>query len=420
MARPSTSCRADGAPRVSDFPPRLAELVLVDERGGALGALAPIEVASPWWNDIGPLLEALQARDGLRPTVLRLLSTARESQPGGAVCYLAEVAAPVPAHLLRPWAGALPDHPLRHAYARPGGPAADLAWARGVLQAHGIAAVGSPQQIRTWNLSSLWRLPTAGGGEAWLKVVPPFFAHEGRILTLLAGHPVPRLLGRDGVRMLLAPIDGEDLYEADLSCCRAMVDLLVDLQSGWQGRGDELAALGLPDWRGPAYTQAAASLLQRRGAELKAAQRDSLEAFVHGLPQRWAAIAECGMAEGLVHGDCHRGNFRGTPRSLTLLDWGDSGVGHPLLDQPALLSRIPAPWVEPLRRHWVLAWRRHQPQADVARAAGLLAPIASFRQALVYQRFLDHIEDAEHPYHRADVPDWLERTAALLSGGVAG
>ena len=60
MARPSTSCRADGAPRVSGFPPRLAELVLVDEQGGVLGALAPIEVASPWWNDIGPLLDALQ------------------------------------------------------------------------------------------------------------------------------------------------------------------------------------------------------------------------------------------------------------------------------------------------------------------------------------------------------------------------
>lgn len=399
-----------------DFPPRVAELVLVDAHGTVLGALAPIEVASPWWNDIGPLLDALQARDGLRPTVLRLLSAARASQPGGAVCYLAEVAAPVPAHLLRPWAGALPDHPLRHAYARLGGPAADLAWARGVLQANGLSAEGPPQQVRTWNLSSLWRLPTQGGDAAWLKVVPPFFAHEGRMLALLAGQPVPRLLGREGVRMLLAPIAGLDLYEADLSCSCAMVDLLVDLQAPWQGRSDELAALGLPDWRGPAFTQAAARLLQRRGAELSTAQQDHLAAFVEGLPQRWAAVAECGLAEGLMHGDCHRGNFRGTPGCLTLLDWGDSGVGHPLLDQPALLSRVPAPWVEALRQHWVAAWRRHQPRADVARAAGLLEPIAAFRQALVYQGFLDRIEEAEHPYHRADVPDGLQRTAEILAG----
>jgi hypothetical protein len=276
---------------LSDFPPRVAELVLVDARGAVLGALEPIEVASPWWNDIGPLLDALRARDGLRPTVLRLLWTARENQPGGAVRYLAEVAAPVPAQLLRPWAGTLPDHPLRQAYARVGGPAADLAWARGVLQAQGLAANGPPQQIRTWNLSALWRLPTAGGGTAWLKVVPPFFAHEGQVLEMLAGHPVPRLLGRDGARMLLAPIEGEDLYDADLSCCRAMVDLLVDLQATWQGRGDELAALGLPDWRGPAYTKAAASLLQRRGAELSAAQQDGLDGV-------------CARAAAALGGDC--------------------------------------------------------------------------------------------------------------------
>lgn len=32
------------------------------------------------------------------------------------------------------------------------------------------------------------------------------------------------------------------------------------------------------------------------------------------------------------------------PRTAeTLLDWGDSGVGHPLLDQPAFLDAIAAP-----------------------------------------------------------------------------
>ena len=34
--------------------------------------------------------------------------------------------------------------------------------------------------------------------------MPPFFAHEGAVIDLLASHPVPRLLGRDGPRVLLA------------------------------------------------------------------------------------------------------------------------------------------------------------------------------------------------------------------------
>ena len=154
--------------------------------------------------------------------------------------------------------------------------------------------------------------------------------------------------------------------------------------------------------------------MERRAAELVARDRDRLAAFIHGLPQRFAAIAGCGLSDGLVHGDFHRGNFRGRPGALTLLDWGDSGIGHPLLDQAAFLDRLPSAWVGPLRLHWTQAWQRLQPQAEVERAAALLAPVAAARQALVYQHFLDHIEASEHPYHRGDVVHWLQRTAAML------
>jgi Ser/Thr protein kinase RdoA (MazF antagonist) len=404
-----------------DPPPRIATLVLVDGSGAVLGELPPIELATPWWNDIAPLVRAVRQRDGLHVTVLRLLSAARESAPGGAVTYLAEVAAvpvPMPVAGLQPWAGTLADDPLRLPYARVGGPQADLAWARSALQAHGLRPAGEAEQIRSWNLSSLWRLPTDDGHEAWLKAVPPFLAHEGAVLAMLAGGPVPRLLGRDGARVLLAPVAGFDLYEADLATCRSMIDLLVGLQARWAGEGDALAARGLPDWRAAALTARLAALWERRAAELGAAERQCLQAFFAGLPQRWAAIADSGLQEGLVHGDFHRGNFRGRPDALTLLDWGDSGIGHPLLDQAAFLDRVPAAFVGPLRQHWRRAWQRLQPQADVERAAALLAPVAAARQALIYQHFLDHIEASEHPYHRGDVVHWLQRTAALLQPAV--
>lgn len=116
-----------------------------------------------------------------------------------------------------------------------------------------------------------------------------------------------------------------------------------------------------------------------------------------------------------MHSDFYPGNLRGgegTP--LTLLDWGDCRVGHPLLDQAAFLDRAPAADVPALRAHWSAAWQRALPHADSERAAELLSPIASARQALIYQRFLDHIEDSEQLYHRADVPDWLRRTAERL------
>jgi hypothetical protein len=40
--------------------------------------------------------------------------------------------------------------------------------------------------------------------------------------------------------------------------------------------------------------------------------------------------------------------------------------------------------------------------------------MAAARQAVIYQAFLDRIEASEQVYHRIDVPEWLERTVAIL------
>jgi hypothetical protein len=390
--------------------PRSAGLVLVTPDGTLVGSLPAVPVATPWWQDVEPVVRAVRDRYGIDVTVLRLLEAEFDRPHGGRVTYLAEVAQLVSAE---PWGGKLDEHPLRHPFARPGGPAADLAWAESVLAERGLRSVGPPMQVRTWNLSSLWRIPVAGQ-TVWLKVVPPFFTHEGAVLARLAARRVPTLLGHEGGRMLLAEATGDDLYDAELPQLLQMVTLLVDLQQSWAGRVDELLALGLPDWRAPALGTSIASVIERAADELPTDDHATLDKFVHDLPSRFAELAACGLPDALVHGDFHPGNFRGDGRALTLLDWGDSGVGHPLLDQPAFLGRIPADAVAAAREHWVQQWRAAVPGCDPARAALLLAPIAAARQAAIYRGFLDRIEPAEHPYHRHDPAEWLQRTAALI------
>lgn len=404
-----------------DPPTRIVTLVLVSAHGDILGRLPAFPVATPWWQDAGPVVRGAHERFGLDVTILRLLETELPSAHGGAVTYLAEVD---PAALARattaatrvelnPWTDTLDDDPDRRPYARPGGPTADLAWADAILAGLGRARTGPAEQVRTWNLSSLWRLPCADGA-AWLKVVPPFFAHEASLLGRLRGEAVPTLLGSDGERMLLAEIAGEDRYDAPLPELLEMVDLLIDLQRQWLGRSDELLGLGLLDWRGPSLSRAIAGVVERNGPEPYPDDRSELDAFITGLPARLAAIASCGLPDGLVHGDFHPGNLRGAPGRLVLLDWGDAGVGHPLLDQAAFLTRIDGALVEAVGRHWQASWRRAVPGCDPERAAHLLAPIAAARQAVLYRHFLDNIEASEHAYHRADVPDWLGRTAGIL------
>jgi hypothetical protein len=400
-----------GVSRSKAVNPRTARLVLVTPDGATVGALASIPLATPWWQDVAPLVAAVRERHGLEITVLRLLEASLSKPPGGEVTYLAEVAQAPPG--VEPWTGRLRDDPLRLPYARPGGPAADLAWARAELVRCGLTPIGRPEQVRTWNLSSLWRIPHARGG-AWLKVTPAFFAHEGALLAHLAGRRVPELLARDGARCLLAELAGEDLYEATLPQRIAMVDLLVALQAEQAARLDPLRALGLPDWRAAPLADAVRSVADRTAADLSPEDRAALAPFLDALPARLTQVGDCGLPDTLVHGDFHSGNFRGAGDELALLDWGDSGVGHPLLDQAAFLDRAPPAQVPALRDHWRDRWRDLAPGSDPARAAALIAPIAAARQAVIYQGFLDRIEASEHPYHRADPADWLARTAAIV------
>ena len=96
-----------------------------------------------------------------------------------------------------------------------------------------------------------------------------------------------------------------------------------------------------------------------------------------------------------------------------LLDWGDCGVGHPLLDQVAFLEYLPQGEHEAVLREWSRLWRAAVPGCDPDRAARLLEPVAALRRAVVYRGFLDAIEPDERIYHASDPADWLTVTADL-------
>jgi Phosphotransferase enzyme family len=380
-----------------------------------LGALSPFRVDVPWWSDVGPIVVAARAVHGVEVTVLRLLQGEEARAPGGGpVTYLAEVDN-APAAALIPWPGdPISDEPLRVHYARPGGPDDDLRWADGILIDRGTPRTGPPEQVRTWNLSSLWRLPVDGSA-AWLKVVPPFFAHESRMLAVLDPAVVPRLIAGDGQRILLEEIPAPDHYDTVGAPLLTMVRLLVGLQCAWIGRVDELFELGLPDWRPEPLTVLAADVIERTASELDLDTVRRLERLLEDLPRRNQDVASCGVPITLVHGDFHPGNVRGPQESLVLLDWGDCGVGHPLLDQAAFLDRMPESERAGICLEWSRHWRAAVPGCDPDRAARLLEPVAALRQAVIYRGFLDAIEPDERLYHAADPALWLARAARLAA-----
>ena len=168
-------------------------------------------------------------------------------------------------------------------------------------------------QVRTWNLSSIWRLTTTRG-TVWLKVVPPFFAHEGAILSALGSDRVPEVLAADGGRTLLAHIPGDDLYFVGGDRVPSMVELLIDLQATWVGRVDDLLSLGLPDWRRDALTLAVTDLVELWRGRVAPDVERALDALLSGLEPRWDEIESCALPDTLVHGDFHQGNMRSARR----------------------------------------------------------------------------------------------------------
>lgn len=412
-------------------------LVLCSARQGVLGALEPFTVDMPVWQEVADVVTAARARFGLDVTVLRLLRAHSDRAPfGGEVVYLAEVdPSRLPPRLppLGPVAAlGLPGDPLaptpgRNAYAHPGGPAAELAWAAERLEAAGRPLTGPAEQVRTWNLSSVWRIPTAEGW-VWLKSVPPFLGHEGPLLGWLegldaGGRPaaVPPLLAAEPGRVLIDHVAGDDQYHATGSATAGFLPPLIDIQVATRSRLDELAALGVPDHRRLDLVAAARDLAVRAHPELAPADRPAVERLLDDLPRRLGALDACGLPDTVVHGDFHPGNIRsaaGAPEALPIvLDWGDSSLGSPARDLAHLLAHL-----EPADRPAALdratrCWRDAVPGCHPPRAAALAAPVAALASALAWQDFLDRIEPDEHVYHRGDPAVGLTRAAHLAPAG---
>ena len=404
---------------------RRARAVLLRSDGRTLGCLPMIELAEPWWMETGDLLAALRARFGIEGMMLRLVSASTDHiEPGAEVTYAVEVLGELPPGLpLAPCDRlVLGDEadPLRMPWARVGGVAADIAWADRELAALGRRRTGPADQVRSWNLSLVLRLPS-DRGILWLKHVPPFLRHEGSVLRLVrdAGASVPEVLAADprAGLVLLDDVPGEDSYAPDEVLTIRMVETLVALQHRMTSRRDAIHAAGGPDWTGATLLRDVSGLAGRddvRG-EFDRAEQAALDRLVTNLPAKLDALYACGLEDTLVHGDFHPANHRFDGRTLVLLDWGDSGIGHPLFDMAAFLERVPAERLDRVRAAWIAAWKDPYPHADVSRAAELIPPIAALRQALIYRRFLDGIEASEQIYHRDDPAAWLRRAIAMAT-----
>jgi thiamine kinase-like enzyme len=230
---------------------------------------------------------------------------------------------------------------------------------------------------------------------------------------LFSNEHIPDLVAADEQRVLLRNLPGEDCYDASPKQMLHMVDRLVDLQWRWHNRLNALFDAGIPSAQSDVLLKCIPDVVNLRLSELSVEHQARLIAFRQTLPERLDRLEACGFPATLVHGDYHPGNWRGAGMDLSILDWGDCCVGHPLLDLPALIDRA-GEHAPKLLSHWQQAWQTRLPDADIETAIHLLTPVAYARMAAVYQHFLENIEPAERVFHERDPAIALEKAANAL------
>ncbi|MFI9817428.1 phosphotransferase [Saccharothrix variisporea] len=334
-------------------------IALVTASGRHVHTVPEFTVDSPWWNDVEPVTAHLDRVLGVPTHVLRLVTATGTGMRGGTVTYEVEAAGSSTVDTIAAVdaVAAAPGDALRLPWARPGGPSALVEWAEG----H-VVCVGPAVQVKTWNLSCLFRLRTKAG-TVWAKEVPSFLAPEGPVLELVRSVDpslAPTVMASEGRRILLEDAPGTD-------CWSPSPAIVQDIVPRWVGMQNALA--------GPAR-------LRRRGVE----------------------VPSFGLPDTLLHGDFHPGNWRS---SGVVLDWGEAHWGHPALDAAKLVDFVDPSVAALVEEVWCRSWLAHHPDSDPSAALRHARPAMHLLAARVYQEFLDNIEESERIYHRGDPEEQL-------------
>ena len=299
---------------------------------------------------------------------------------------------------------------------------------RGMLADRGVGADRAARQIRTWNLSSIWGLPI-DGGDAWLKVVPPFFAHEGAMLGLLRPAPRPAAPRATTARASCSrTIPGEDRYDAEPRRAAGGWSIrLVDLQAAWhRARADELLAIGHARLAlARALARRSRRLVERDGADARRRRpRDPRPRSSTTLPARIAADRRrCGLPRHVRPRRLPPGQRpRRRPDALD-----DPRLGRLRHRQPAARpAGVPGPGPgrpsTPDPRRVARRVGQGRARGSDPRARRGPAGARSPRPARpdLPARSSTGSSRRSGPYHQADVPDWLRRTAAIVRAETAG
>jgi hypothetical protein len=406
--------------------------VLVLESGDGR-SLPAVEIDGYADNELETVREAFEQLLGTPVVVLRYLarSTDRESKrldvvyalerldvggdplPGaawldrgaldGELCDLVPQPAHVPAQRA-PWA-------------QEGWLAEATAWIESSLRGVGRRSTGPVEQVRTWPLSAVLRVPTEND-HVYFKATSklPLFVDEGAVMQGLARlfrREVPRPLAVDHARrwMLLEDVGTAIGWDAPVEERESVLRVFAFMQVATSDDVEALLAMGCIDRR-PAWLAREAKLLLEDDEALagleehEIARLRSLEPTLVGL---CAHLADGPVPDALVHGDLHLGNVARVGGSYVFFDWSDACVAHPFLDLIDVHREEDPNVTARLRDAYLSVWSDFASPEQLLALWELSTPLASLNQAVSYRYISASVEPGSAQQLEWALPHWLRQ-----------
>jgi len=304
-------------------------------------------------------------------------------------------------------AGRVPTHPLRAPWMRRGWWAEATAWVDAELANAGRRRTGELEPKDHWGISAVARIP-ATGGALWLKAVPPMFAREPAVLSVLRERVpgmVPILLAladeQGGGSRFLTEDAGTVPDDVDPADPPRLAALIADLQVRTTDLLPRLADAGCAD-RSPERLASELARMAEDGFEidlLDADERTKLRSLVPEITDRLHALSDGPLPTVLVHGDFHAWNVARTvgwsDGDAVIIDWTDAAIGPAGVDLTTLLP----PTADDsdrakVARAYASVWAGHLelPLAEVEDALAATVEAAHVVQALAYDEILRGLE----------------------------
>jgi Phosphotransferase enzyme family len=314
-------------------------------------------------------------------------------------------------------------------------------WIREQLARLNCTIIAPIEQVKTWGISCVLRIPTTNGN-IYFKVIPTsfmqeqvpasspvnskpplLFAHEPMLTQALAvlyprNMPTALAVDRERCWMLLADL-GSELYEnPDKTAWRNALRVYGQLQVGAANQIETLFAAGCLDRRLDVLERQIDPLLSDKDtlSGLGKGRIEQLRASAPKLKAMCRELASYAVPQTLVHGDLHAGNIALRNDNPIYFDWTDGCVAHPFFDVITFLENVdnPAEQIH-LRDVYLSQWTDYEPMERLLEAFKLGAILGAVHQAVSYQHIIAHMEGMSKVELRGGASYWLRVLLQLLA-----